>query len=198
MKVMTNPRSVTTESSPMSLPTLAEAITQEHLACLESTGTAAEHAWQAGRLLLEAKRQVSHGKWAAWLKDHTRLNIRTAQVYMKLAKAQRAAPERVSIRSVLRGLAAVDVPAVPTSEQTPEPDYTDSGEGYQLNGDPTKVTDKRVLARAIQIVEAGTRALDRKNHAFLTKIAAEWLVSLINSGQPRDAGSFAVPENASP
>lgn len=47
-------------------------------------------AWQAGKLLIEAKKSIirhaGHGAWVPWLKSEFRGGVRTAQRYMKLAR----------------------------------------------------------------------------------------------------------------
>jgi hypothetical protein len=45
-----------------------------------------EHYLQAGRMLREAREQLSHGSWGAWLTRNFDLSTRTAQVYMQWAK----------------------------------------------------------------------------------------------------------------
>jgi hypothetical protein len=188
------------------LPALAGDIRREHLACLESAGAAAEHAWKAGTLLLEAKQQVTHGQWEAWL-GQTGIKPRTAQVYMRLAKAQRAAPpEGVSIRNALRGLAALDpvpesdgrrqragIPAMasqikPTlscTEWDSDPrECSDMGKGYTSPGDPTQMRDKNILRCAIKMAEAGFKELEREDHALVNKVTADWLMKLINASRP--------------
>jgi hypothetical protein len=46
-----------------------------------------ETAREAGRLLLEAKALLPHGEWLPWLRRHTGLSPRTAQVYMRVSLA---------------------------------------------------------------------------------------------------------------
>jgi hypothetical protein len=43
-----------------------------------------ERAFDAGELLIEAKRQLQHGQWLPWLRDHVEISERTAQRYMRL------------------------------------------------------------------------------------------------------------------
>lgn len=45
-----------------------------------------EHYRRAGQMLIEAKGQVSHGRWGSWLKTHFDLSAWTAQVYMRWAR----------------------------------------------------------------------------------------------------------------
>jgi hypothetical protein len=73
-----------------SLAVLAARIRDEHEATTAAMKRGAEHAINAGRLLNEARSQVSHGQWLPWLREHCRIPERTAQLYMRLA---RNAPE---------------------------------------------------------------------------------------------------------
>ncbi len=69
------------------LQTLAAQINDAHDAALASVRTAVGHACRAGDLLLVAKRQVGHGAWLPWLRQHcTEVSPRTAQKYMQLAR----------------------------------------------------------------------------------------------------------------
>jgi hypothetical protein len=67
--------------------TLAVRIRQELEATRTSLVQAVEHAITAGELLIEAKQQVKHGEWLPWLTENCEISERTAQAYMKLARA---------------------------------------------------------------------------------------------------------------
>jgi hypothetical protein len=71
-----------------SLPDLAGRIRVEHEAVSESLKESVRHAIAAGELLIEAKGQLSHGRWLPWLKDHCTISERTAQLYMRVAKSR--------------------------------------------------------------------------------------------------------------
>ena len=43
-------------------------------------------AWEAGKMLLEAKKLCPHGKWISWLEENVKLSTRQAHRYMRLAK----------------------------------------------------------------------------------------------------------------
>lgn len=45
-----------------------------------------EHAVEAGKLLLQAKRGLNHGQWGEWLEENVSVTERQAQKYMRLAK----------------------------------------------------------------------------------------------------------------
>ena len=69
------------------LVSLAAQINAAHENACSSVRTALEHAREAGDLLLEAKRQLGHGAWLRWLRQHcTAVSERTAQKYMQLAR----------------------------------------------------------------------------------------------------------------
>jgi hypothetical protein len=68
-----------------SLAVLAARIQQEHAACASALQRGLDHAVAAGKLLIEAKAQIPHGQWLAWLRDHCKIPVRTAQRYMEVA-----------------------------------------------------------------------------------------------------------------
>lgn len=71
--------------SAASLPELAEQINREHHAAESSAKSAIEHALECGRLLTEAKAQLKHGGWLAWLEGNCHVKKRQAQKYMALS-----------------------------------------------------------------------------------------------------------------
>lgn len=96
---------------------LAERIRAEHRACKTANSAVLEHALAAGELLVRAKDGIPHGSWRAWVEGSCGFSLRTAQVYMHLArrrdeveeaKAQSAAP--LSIEGVLRVLGQQTTP----------------------------------------------------------------------------------------
>jgi hypothetical protein len=68
-----------------SLTDLASRIRAEHDATAASLKRGAEHAMAAGQLLIAAKKQLKHGAWLPWLRDHCVMPERTARLYMRLA-----------------------------------------------------------------------------------------------------------------
>jgi hypothetical protein len=71
------------------LNTLATHINEEHRRCEAAFRSGLEHALKAGELLLEAKDGVPHGSWEAWLADNFEGSLRTAQIYMRVARARK-------------------------------------------------------------------------------------------------------------
>jgi DUF3102 family protein len=64
---------------------------QEELEAGESAGL--EHYRRAGEMLIEAKSQVKHGEWGAWLKRNFTMSAPTAHKYMRLANIPRRGEE---------------------------------------------------------------------------------------------------------
>jgi len=69
-----------------SLPTLAEQINAEHQKWEAAARDALGHALKVGELLIEAKAQVTHGEWGAWVDENCAFSQRTAQLYMQVAR----------------------------------------------------------------------------------------------------------------
>ena len=69
------------------LPVLAAEIVAAHDDVRAFEAKALERSITAGRLLIEAKECVGHGKWLHWLKANVTFTERTAQRYMRLATA---------------------------------------------------------------------------------------------------------------
>jgi hypothetical protein len=68
-----------------SLADLASRIRAEHESTAASLKRGAKHAMAAGQLLIAAKKQLKHGEWLPWLRDHCAMPERTARLYMRLA-----------------------------------------------------------------------------------------------------------------
>jgi Protein of unknown function (DUF3102) len=64
------------------LPALIRKINEGH----RLVGCSVDRACDVGKWLLEAKRLVKHGKWRSWQKNNLKFSIRTAEVYMLIAK----------------------------------------------------------------------------------------------------------------
>lgn len=94
------------------ITTLASAINTEHRKAQECAQAAIDHAYEAGRLLVEAKATVPHGDWGAWLAANFEGSERTARGYMRLANnweaitAKRQSSADLSIDGALQLLAA--------------------------------------------------------------------------------------------
>lgn len=93
----------------VSLGDLATRINGAHRRCEDAARSAVQYAVEAGGLLIEAKSLHEHGSWTKWIEENCEFSLRTAQVYMFIArefpklpeeKAQRAAS--LSIRAAHR------------------------------------------------------------------------------------------------
>src|SRR3989339_922732 len=81
------------------LAALTKQINREHQQCTDMADNMLQHAREAGRLLLEAKKRCGHGSWSAWLASNFCGSARTARWYVQIfrrwpelqAKRQRAA-----------------------------------------------------------------------------------------------------------
>ena len=74
-----------------SLADLASRIRSAHRDVSNSLARSIERAFDAGDLLIEAKRQLNkHGDWLPWLRDHVKISERTAQRYMRLTNHRAA------------------------------------------------------------------------------------------------------------
>jgi hypothetical protein len=102
------------------LDILADRINAEHEKTVAGFRTGAKHAIACGKLLLEAKAQIEHGKWGAWLKDNFRASGRTARLYMWLAENasdwQRVAD--LGLRGLVKHL-KLDPPPVESQAEKP-------------------------------------------------------------------------------
>jgi ParB family chromosome partitioning protein len=68
------------------LEALAAEINAEHERCERVLKAGLKHAVKVGLLLLEAKDQIPHGDWGAWVEENVQFSRRTAQAYMRVAE----------------------------------------------------------------------------------------------------------------
>jgi hypothetical protein len=92
---------------------LVTAINDEHRRCDEAVSTALDHAMRAGDLLIEARADIGHGNWQAWIEENFEGSARRAQEYMRLARNREAieaekarSPALLGIDRALRAIAA--------------------------------------------------------------------------------------------
>ena len=96
------PAGVTAESPPASpFQREAERINAEHEACRAAVRNTFEHALRAGQLLQSVKDQLKrHGElFSPWVERHCHFGVRTAELYMQVAREVRSGsldPKRVS------------------------------------------------------------------------------------------------------
>jgi Protein of unknown function (DUF3102) len=80
------PRADTPKAEIIPPSDLANRINAAHEEVKKALWRGAEHAIEAGRLLLQAKATVRHGNWIEWVGSNCRFAERTAQLYMRLAQ----------------------------------------------------------------------------------------------------------------
>jgi hypothetical protein len=97
------------EGGVMKLDKLATLIQQRHEAVAASLKEAVSNAIAAGELLLEAKKQVGHGEWLPWLAENCDISERTAQAYMRLARAPLEMRNAVADWPLREALAAIAI-----------------------------------------------------------------------------------------
>jgi len=90
------------------LEAIAVRVRNAHAGVVHATANLLDHAMTAGAALIEAQLQVPDGEWVSWLEKHCDFRLRTAQVYMQLARrrsdleGQHTAPR--SLRGALAAL----------------------------------------------------------------------------------------------
>jgi phage N-6-adenine-methyltransferase len=87
---------------------LAARIQAAHEAAQSAMRSAVSYAFEAGKLLMEAKKLVGHGNWESWVRESCGFSERTAQGYMRLARLDPEKAQRVallSLRDALKALA---------------------------------------------------------------------------------------------
>ena len=67
-------------------PSLAAQINAAHERAQGAVRDALGHAAEAGRLLIDAKRQLPHGQFGAWMAEHCAFARTTASLYMRVAR----------------------------------------------------------------------------------------------------------------
>jgi len=103
------------------LPELAGQINEHHARATEAARTALEHARECGAILIQAKAQVGHGGFLAWLAANCRVGERQARRYMRVAEnwpaieAKSDAMSDLTVTGALRLLADGDQMPPPQS-----------------------------------------------------------------------------------
>lgn len=116
---------------------------------------------EIGKRLLEAKEQLPHGQWEAWLEKSVEFTPRTAQNFMKIASEFAPKTKPVSFLPYTKLLALLQLPPEEREEFIAEP--------HTVNGREKTVDEmtKRELQAAIK----------EKNEAVKARKEAEWELS---------------------
>ena len=129
---------------------------QAEIAAGDAAGLA--HYRRAGDLLWEAKAQLGHGEWTAWVLRHFELSQRTAIRYMKLAEIAALNGRRRPFSTLSE---AVDPPRAHHQAHAPihtiitEPDHERHAR---------ELRERRIHTLAHQIVGIGFKALAAQHH----------------------------------
>lgn len=150
-----------------------EVIETEILWYKQQAGTAI---LEIGARLIEAKRQLGHGEWIAWLRDKVDFSERSAQNFMRLAKEYRN-PQTVADLGACKALALL---ALPESEREGF-----LSESHTVNGAEKTVSEmsKRELEQAIRerdearLAAETAQAERRAAETARTKMEADMLLA---------------------
>ena len=122
----------------------------------------AEHAVEAGRLLLQAKATVRHGNWLEWVGANCKFSERTAQLYMRLAEE---APRLESKTQRIADLTVNDAIKLLEPLKIEEPRISSSscsrGKRRDPVGDAIKTGPLAILQRAWEAAEENERQIFR-------------------------------------
>lgn len=145
---------------------LAVDIEHEHEQAQEAFASAVEHAVRCGELLLEAKAEVGHGEWGAWVDEHFPASRRSAQGYMRLARhgVEAQALAHLGIEGALRELAA------------PAPDR-----------EPLSSEERARLAELEATIEQGRAKTRAAGFSF-----EDFFACIVGAGPDRSADEIAI------
>ena len=123
-----------TQTIAIPLDGLPAKIHEEHTQAVAYAGQAVEHACRAGEWLIQAKGQLEHGEWQAWLAKNVRFSDRTAQGYMRLAKnlprIEGGERQRVALLPLREALKYLAGPKVSNSSLAPEAGDAETGDVF--------------------------------------------------------------------
>jgi hypothetical protein len=158
------------------LADLAARIREGHEEVVSSMQQSLEHAMDTGEALLEAKSQVKHGEWQAWLWEHCDIPERTASRYMRLAKNRSVLESELAICNELSVNAAIRLLAPPkkADEDTNE-ESADKNEVLRLY---TKAHQEEMEALRLDIINDSQEAVSLAPHdcpGLMNKVTEEVL-----------------------
>ena len=113
------------------LDDLAKQIDAAHIEVGAALLTSVRRAAEAGHLLAQAKEQVPHGQWEAWVEEKTAVSPRTARSYMQVSrhwieadKAKRRALADLGLQGFLVEIAEPrPIPVDKPADSTPSPSW---------------------------------------------------------------------------
>ena len=138
------------ESSLADLHELAERIKEEHINVASALQQGFMHASAAGELLIQAKAKAGHGKWLSWLRDECEISVRTASLYMRLAKNRRGIEDQIGnavADLTLRGAVKLLSPPRQSDPHAGEMAEGSAGAVSAPAGDPMAIGDNRKILK---------------------------------------------------
>jgi hypothetical protein len=138
------------ESSIADLDELAQRIKEEHSNVASALQQGFMHAGAAGDLLIQAKGKVGHGKWLPWLRDECKISMRTASLYMRLAKNRGGIESQIGnavADLTLRGAMKLLSPARQSDPHAEEMAEGGVGTVAAPTVDPMAIKDERKLLK---------------------------------------------------
>jgi hypothetical protein len=150
-------QSVIAFHGPRNLPQLAKAINLKHATVQAHLRAGAAEAFEAGELLIEAKKTVrgTQEKWLPWLKRNCALSERTAQAYMRLARLVRANPENsaaVLSGSFTKALRSLPLAGKSATVADSEDDDDDAEVAEAIDATPAPSIAARIASDAEKVV----------------------------------------------
>jgi hypothetical protein len=128
------------------LDELAQRIKEEHSNVARALHRGFIHACAAGELLIQAKRKAGHGKWSPWLRDECNISMRTASLYMRLAKTRTGIESQIGnavADLTLRGAMKLLSPPRPSDPPAEEMAEGGAGTAAAPTVDPITKKDER-------------------------------------------------------
>jgi hypothetical protein len=138
------------ESSIADLDELAQRIKKEHRNVARALHRGFIHACTAGELLIQAKGRAGYGKWLPWLRDQCNISVRTASLYMKLAKNRNGIESQIGnavADLTLRGAMKLLSPPQPSDPPAEEMAEGGAGTAAAPTVDPMAKKDERKLSK---------------------------------------------------
>jgi hypothetical protein len=136
------------ESFLADLDELAERIKDEHSSVASALHQGFMHACSAGELLIQARAKAGHGKWLSWLQDECELSVRTASLYVRLAKHRVAIEAQIGNAAAdltLRG--AIKLLSSPRKADPHAEEMAEGSAGTVPAGDPMAIRDARKILK---------------------------------------------------
>jgi Protein of unknown function (DUF3102) len=132
------------------LDELAQRIKEEHSNVARALHRGFIHACAAGELLIQAKGKTGHGKWSPWLRDECNISMRTASLYMRLAKNRTGIESQIGnavADLTLRGAMKLLSPPQPSDPPAEEMAEEGAGTAAAPTLDPNPIKDERKLSK---------------------------------------------------